>query len=380
MIDIISDDNFSYIKSFELHWGVFNWRLHFRWLALEQSDLLRRQEDITVPFHTPTMAGGLFTIDKDYFFEIGSYDKEMKIWGGDNLEMSFRIWQCGGEIEIVPCSHVGHLFRKSSPYTFPGGVNQVLNKNLARTAMVWMDEWADFYFKFNVDAQPLRETEDVRERMDLRRELRCKSFKWYLDTIWPQHFLPTEDRFFGKILLTSSKVARREFAQLMKKRGIYSRKLLIRSSNDHLNEFQALIEEADHGQHWCLNRPHQDGMQMGSPHGQATMRKCENSSKNLLQQMFLLTDEGKVMTDENLCLDAAEEVPEGKNRTMVRFSTCTKSTRQVWTVDFKRFQLVQQSTGFCLLAQPKNTEEWLLFSAPCKKADGTWIFMPYPWK
>lgn len=62
--------------------------------------------------------------------------------------MSFRIWQCGGQIEIVPCSHVGHLFRKSSPYTFPGGVNEVLNENLARTALVWMDEWADFFFKF----------------------------------------------------------------------------------------------------------------------------------------------------------------------------------------------------------------------------------------
>jgi polypeptide N-acetylgalactosaminyltransferase len=30
VIDIISDVNFGYLKSFELHWGAFNWQLHFR--------------------------------------------------------------------------------------------------------------------------------------------------------------------------------------------------------------------------------------------------------------------------------------------------------------------------------------------------------------
>ena len=87
VIDIISDDNFSYIKSFDFHWGAFNWELHFRWFMLGEEELKRRKKDISAPFKSPAMAGGLFAISRDYFFEIGSYDQEMKIWGGDNIEM-----------------------------------------------------------------------------------------------------------------------------------------------------------------------------------------------------------------------------------------------------------------------------------------------------
>lgn len=51
----------------------------------------RRNSDRTAPLRTPTMAGGLFSIDKEYFYELGAYDEGMDIWGGENLEMSFRV-------------------------------------------------------------------------------------------------------------------------------------------------------------------------------------------------------------------------------------------------------------------------------------------------
>ena len=40
----------------------------------------RRGGDRSQPLHTPAMAGGLFSIDKDYFYEIGKRQFDEKFY------------------------------------------------------------------------------------------------------------------------------------------------------------------------------------------------------------------------------------------------------------------------------------------------------------
>ena len=163
VIDVISWEKLQYstVRGPPGVRGGFNWNLQFKWKKIPDYEQKRRGYDETKEVKSPTMAGGLFSIDREYFYHIGSYDQGMDIWGGENLELSFRvgaimksdtpcfmpishcplylfmqIWMCGGELEIIPCSRVGHIFRKRQPYTFPGGVDQILVRNNMRLAEV----------------------------------------------------------------------------------------------------------------------------------------------------------------------------------------------------------------------------------------------------
>ncbi|XP_022257063.1 polypeptide N-acetylgalactosaminyltransferase 5-like, partial [Limulus polyphemus] len=197
IIDVISDETFEYIPVSDITYGGFNWKLSFRWYKVPQREIDRRDGDRTKPIRSPTMAGGLFSIDKDYFEYIGKYDEGMDIWGSENLELSFRIWMCGGTLEVVPCSHVGHVFRSATPYTFPGGESNIIYRNIVRLVSVWLDEWKDFYYMFNPGAKRI-EVGDITARKQLREKLKCKSFRWYLENIFPESQMPLNYYYLGE--------------------------------------------------------------------------------------------------------------------------------------------------------------------------------------
>ncbi|KAL3282878.1 hypothetical protein HHI36_006037 [Cryptolaemus montrouzieri] len=190
VIDIINADTFIYSSS-PLVRGGFNWGLHFKWDNVPKGTF-DTKEDFVKPIRSPTMAGGLFAIDKKYFVELGEYDAYMNIWGGENIEISFRIWMCGGHLDLIPCSRVGHVFRQRRPYGDPDGQDTMLYNSL-RVAHVWMDDYKKFFLESRKGAESMNYG-DISSRITLRKELGCKDFDWYLKNVYPELTLPTDNK------------------------------------------------------------------------------------------------------------------------------------------------------------------------------------------
>uniref|UniRef100_A0A915K183 Polypeptide N-acetylgalactosaminyltransferase n=1 Tax=Romanomermis culicivorax TaxID=13658 RepID=A0A915K183_ROMCU len=193
-----------------LYRGIFEWGLLYKETELPEEEMKDRKYN-SAPFRSPTHAGGLFAINRKWFERLGYYDPGLQIWGGENFELSFKVWQCGGRVLNVPCSRVGHVYRSHMPYKFGNLSGPIIStrqpftklkklklsslqgngycedrndgfRNYKRVAEVWMDEYKEYYYA-REPFMRYRNAGDLSKQKLIRQKNNCKNFSWYMNNI-----------------------------------------------------------------------------------------------------------------------------------------------------------------------------------------------------
>ncbi|XP_051918041.1 polypeptide N-acetylgalactosaminyltransferase 18-like isoform X2 [Hippocampus zosterae] len=146
--DNIKYDTFE-MEEYPLSAQGFDWELWCRYLNPPKSWWSLRNH--TAPIRSPALIG-CFVVDRKYFEEIGLLDEGMEVYGGENVELGIRVWQCGGSVEVLPCSRIAHIERAHKPYT--ENLTALVRRNALRVAEVWMDNYkSHVYMAWNVPFQ-----------------------------------------------------------------------------------------------------------------------------------------------------------------------------------------------------------------------------------
>ncbi|CAJ0584892.1 unnamed protein product, partial [Mesorhabditis spiculigera] len=177
-VDVIDCENYEIRPQDEGARGSFDWAFNYKRLPLTKTDRLSP----TKPFDSPIMAGGYFAISRKWFWELGGYDIGLDIWGGEQYELSFKIWQCHGRMVDAPCSRVAHIYRcKYQPFK-SAGKGDFISRNYKRVAEVWMDEYKELLYKGRPGVGTV-DTGDLTVQKAVRERLQCKSFDWFMKEI-----------------------------------------------------------------------------------------------------------------------------------------------------------------------------------------------------
>jgi len=134
-----------------------------------------------LPQPSPGTAAGIFIIRKEWWDELDLFDAGFVRFGGDGAEASHKVWRCGGIVEIIPCSRVGHWFRNASTRPFAVKTSTIV-RNYKRIAEAWLDGYKEAFYRLKPDARTM-DTGDLSKVLKTRHGLKCHDMEWYLNNV-----------------------------------------------------------------------------------------------------------------------------------------------------------------------------------------------------
>lgn len=181
IIDDFHDETFEYQVYGNGSRGMFDWNFIFKDRPRKFGEYL----DTITPWPTPIMLGCAFAINREFFFELGTYDEGLEIWNGENYELSFKLWLCDKALGLyeVPCSRVAHNFRKINPSR--ASKRDFIGRNFKRIAEVWLDEYKEVLYSVDPNRYSKIDPGDLTKQKQLKKDLKCKPFKYFINEVAP---------------------------------------------------------------------------------------------------------------------------------------------------------------------------------------------------
>jgi GT2 family glycosyltransferase len=138
-----------------------------------------------VPARVPILPGCLLAMRRDVFDATGAFDPGMRQLGGNDNELSLRLWLLGYDLLVVPTVEAGHLFRTRIPFdaTWAAVVHNRLRTAFVHFREERIERVVDALRAYQAFSSGLAMTAagDVFARRALLHARRLRSDDWFLE-------------------------------------------------------------------------------------------------------------------------------------------------------------------------------------------------------